>query len=64
LQGPAPALINKINNLYYYELWLKCPKDAKKLIDIKHVLKEQKSRILAMKAYSSGIITLDVDPQN
>jgi len=64
LQGPAPALINKINNLYYYELWLKCPKDAKKLIDIKHVLKEQKSRILAMKTYSSGIITLDVDPQN
>jgi primosomal protein N' (replication factor Y) len=64
LQGPAPALINKINNLYYYELWLKCPKDAKKLVDIKQVLKEQKRSILSMKAYSSGIITLDVDPQN
>jgi len=62
VQGPAPALIQRVRDQYIFEIWLKCPKDTHTLEHLKTFLKTQKQLLQGKKGFSSVTIIYDVDP--
>jgi primosomal protein N' (replication factor Y) len=62
IQGPAPAIVTRVRNLYIHEIWLKCPRDNKALDHIKTFIKTARQQILAKRGYSNVQIIFDVDP--
>jgi primosomal protein N' (replication factor Y) len=62
VQGPVPALIARVRNLYVQEIWIKSPKDMKTLDTVKDLLKERREHITAQRGNSGLQIVFDVDP--
>ena len=62
VQGPVPAIVAKVRNLYLQEVWIKCPRDAKLLDQVKAMLWTQKQIITGMKGNSNLQVLFDVDP--
>ena len=62
LQGPAPAIVPRVRNLFIHEIWIKCPRDNKVLDTVKSFLKKEKQHILGKKGNATVQIIFDVDP--
>ncbi len=62
IQGPAPALISRVRNLYVQEIQLKCPRDARVLAEVKTFLKDQRQKIISTRGIGAVQIAIDVDP--
>lgn len=62
VQGPVPAVVSRIRNLYVQEVWLKCPKDPKLLDNIKAYLRTLKETITTQKGNTNLQVLFDVDP--
>lgn len=62
VQGPVPALVSRIKNLYIQEVWIKCPRDSHTLKQVKTFLKQQKQYITGIKGNNSLQVIFDVDP--
>jgi primosomal protein N' (replication factor Y) (superfamily II helicase) len=62
IQGPVPAIVSKVRNLFIHEVWIKCPKDMKLLEQVKAVVKERKQMITAQRGNGSLQVLFDVDP--
>ena len=62
VQGPAPALVQRIRNQYIQEIWVKCPRDNKILDTVKTFMKDQKGIINSKRGNSNVVIQFDVDP--
>jgi primosomal protein N' (replication factor Y) len=62
IQGPVPALVSRVRNLFIHEVWVKCPRDARVLEQVKALIREQKHTITAQRGYSSLQVLFDVDP--
>jgi primosomal protein N' (replication factor Y) len=62
VQGPVPALVSKVRNLYVQEVWLKCPRDTKIIEAAKNIIREQRQLIPARRGNSGLQILPDVDP--
>lgn len=62
VQGPVPALVARVRNLFIQELWIKCPRDMKVIEHTKFVAKGQRNFITAQKGFTSLQILFDVDP--
>jgi len=62
VQGPVPALVSKVRNLFIHEVWIKCQRDIRVLDNVKAILKDQKQVITAQRGYSNLQILFDVDP--
>lgn len=62
VQGPVPALISRVRNLYVQEVWVKCPRDLKLIEQVKATIAEQKQVITGEKGNNSLQILVDVDP--
>ncbi len=62
VQGPGPAVVQRVRNQFIHEIWIKCPRDPKVLDRIKDLLREQKQLILSRKGKSALSIVFDVDP--
>ncbi|NCX96146.1 MAG: primosomal protein N', partial [Chitinophagia bacterium] len=60
--GPAPAPVARVNNYYLYELWVKCPVNAKQLAEIKAVLVKERTKLLGERGNSNVQIIFDADP--
>ncbi len=62
VQGPAPALVARVRNLYIHEIWIKCPRDNKTLDSVKAFIKTERSNILSKRGYTNVQVIFDVDP--
>jgi primosomal protein N' (replication factor Y) len=62
VQGPGPAIVPRVRNLYIHEIWIKCPRDNKLIADVKRFLKEQKQWIIGSKGNTNVQVLFDVDP--
>lgn len=62
IQGPAPALVSKVRNLFIHEVWIKCPRDRNILEQVKIFLKEKKQMITSQRGNGNLQILFDVDP--
>ncbi len=62
LQGPAPATVPRVRNLFIHEIWIKCPRDNKLLETVKSFLKKEKAHILSKKGNTNVQVIFDVDP--
>jgi primosomal protein N' (replication factor Y) (superfamily II helicase) len=62
VQGPVPALVSRVRNLFIHEVWIKCPRDTKVLEAVKSLLWRQRQLITAQKGYTALQMLFDVDP--
>ncbi len=62
VQGPGPAIVSKVRNLYIQEVWVKCPRDIKVIDKVKNALKEQVQHITVQRGYTGLQVIFDVDP--
>jgi len=62
VQGPVPALVSKVRNLYIHEIWIKCPRDLKLIDTVKTQLKSQRQVITARRGFTALQVLFDVDP--
>ncbi len=62
LQGPAPAIVSRVRNLYIHEIWIKCPRDNKLLETVKNFLKKERATILGKRGNTNVQVIFDVDP--
>ncbi|MDR3678957.1 MAG: primosomal protein N' [Flavipsychrobacter sp.] len=62
VQGPGPAIVPRVRNMYIMEIWIKCPRDGKLLDNVKAFLKEQKQIITGTRGLNSLQVLFDVDP--
>lgn len=62
VQGPGPAIVPRVRNLYIREIWIKCPKDNKLIDSLRSFLKAQRQHITGTKGYTSVQVAFDVDP--
>lgn len=62
IQGPGPAIVSRVRNLYVQEVWIKCSRDRHTLETVKSFIKEQRMNILSIKGNASLQILPDVDP--
>ena len=62
VQGPVPAVVSKVRNLYVQEVWVKCPRDSRVLDLVKQTIWNLKSSITAQRGNTSLQILFDVDP--
>ena len=62
LQGPVPALVSRVRNLYIQEVSVKCPRDTKIIAAVKSTLIQQRQFITAQRGLSSLQMLFDVDP--
>lgn len=61
VQGPSPALIPKVRNLYVFEIWLKLSKDAAMLQRSKEEVALTVNEVLRKRGNSSLRVVIDVD---
>lgn len=62
IQGPGPAIVNRVRNQYIHEIWIKCPRDSKQLDYVKNFLKNQRQLISAKRGNTNVQVVFDVDP--
>ncbi len=62
VQGPGPAIIARVRNMYIREIWVKCPRDGKTIDNVKAFLKAQKQYITGQRGLTNLQIVFDVDP--
>ncbi len=62
VQGPAPALVARVRNLYIQEVWVKCSRDTQVLYQVKYLIREYRQQIIHTKGFSAVQIIPDVDP--
>ena len=62
IQGPIPALVSRVRNLYIHEVWVKCPRDMKLINEVKAQILDQKQIITSQRGLSNLQINIDVDP--
>jgi primosomal protein N' (replication factor Y) len=62
IQGPVPAIVSKVRNLFIHEVWIKCPKDMKLLEQVKAVVKAKRQMITAQRGNGNLQVLFDVDP--
>jgi primosomal protein N' (replication factor Y) len=62
VQGPGPAIVSRVRNLYIHEIWIKCPRSTKTIDTVKAFIKDQKQLILSRRGNTNVQIVFDVDP--
>ncbi|PZF72922.1 replication restart helicase PriA [Taibaiella soli] len=62
IQGPAPALVARVRNLYIQEVWIKCPQSVRVLEHVKSFIKEERLRMTGERGFSSLQVVFDIDP--
>jgi primosomal protein N' (replication factor Y) len=62
VQGPGPAIIARVRNMYIREIWVKCPRDGKTIDNVKAFLKVQKQYITGLRGLTNIQVVFDVDP--
>lgn len=62
VQGPVPALVSKVRNMYLQEIWIKCPRNTEVINRVKNLLLSQRQIITAQRGFSNLQIVFDVDP--
>jgi primosomal protein N' (replication factor Y) len=62
VQGPVPAVISKVRNLFIQEVWIKCRRDSNTLEQVKGLLKDQRKKVLGKKGNGSMQVVFDIDP--
>lgn len=62
VQGPAPAIVSRVRNLYIHEIWIKCPRDNKLIESVKTYLKTTRQHILSKRGNTNVQVIFDVDP--
>ncbi|HMZ47319.1 MAG TPA: hypothetical protein PLU36_10985, partial [Chitinophagaceae bacterium] len=62
ISGPAQPVVNRIRNLYLWEILIKLPKNADLMHQCKTIIKQQAAIIHNTKNLSGVIIIPDVDP--
>jgi primosomal protein N' (replication factor Y) len=62
IQGPIPALVSRVRNLYIHEVWVKCPRDMKLINEVKAQILDQKQIITSQRGLNNLQINVDVDP--
>lgn len=62
VQGPVPAVVARVRNQYVQEVWIKVPRDLRKLESVKRFLWQQRQRISGMKLIKDVHVVFDVDP--
>lgn len=62
VQGPVPALVSRVRNLFIHEVWVKSPRDAKSLEQLKAYLKHERQLITGQRGFSGVQVLFDVDP--
>lgn len=62
VQGPGPAIVPRVRNLFIHEIWIKCPRDNRLLTDLKNFLKTQRQLILGARGNTNVQVLFDVDP--
>jgi len=62
VQGPVPALVARVRNLFIHEVWVKCPRDARIIEVTKSLIKNERQVITAQKGYTGLQVLFDVDP--
>ncbi|HTN46519.1 MAG TPA: primosomal protein N' [Flavipsychrobacter sp.] len=61
VQGPVPALVSRVRNLFIQEIWLKCPRDMKLIDAIKARAIAEKQFITSRRGLTNVQIHFDVD---
>jgi primosomal protein N' (replication factor Y) len=61
VQGPVPALVSRVRNLFIQEIWLKCPRDMKQIDAIKSRAIAEKQFITSRRGLTNTQIHFDVD---
>lgn len=61
LQGPAEALIHRINNLYIYQIVIKMNRDKETILNTKKAIIFNKDILLKHAEFKSVSVTIDVD---
>ena len=62
IQGPAPAMVPRVRNLFIHEIWIKCPRDPKTLESLKNFIKTEKQAVQAKRGNTNVQVIVDVDP--
>lgn len=62
IQGPAPAVVSKIRNLYLFEIRIKLPKSGAQLASQKQAMLVAIQKLQDMKGFSGVQVTIDIDP--
>lgn len=62
VQGPVTPLVGKIRNLFYQEVWIKCPHDGAVRSAVKKHLLHLRDQLTALRGYSNVQVIFDVDP--
>jgi primosomal protein N' (replication factor Y) (superfamily II helicase) len=62
VQGPGPAIVARVRNLFIQEIWIKCQRDNKTLDAVKSFIKAQKQLVLASRGNANVQVIVDVDP--
>lgn len=62
VQGPGPAIVHRVRNLYIHEVWIKCPRSSKTIDTVKAFVKEKRNEILSRRGNTNVQIVFDVDP--
>jgi primosomal protein N' (replication factor Y) len=62
VQGPVPALVSRVRNMYIQEVWVKCTRDNRVLEQVKNLIREQRTLLTAEKGATSLQVLIDIDP--
>jgi primosomal protein N' (replication factor Y) len=62
VQGPVPALVARVRNMFIQEVWVKCPRDAGIINAVKKCIRDERQRITGIRGNNSLQILSDVDP--
>jgi len=62
VQGPVPAVVARVRNQYVQEVWLKIPRDLRKLEAVKSFLWRERQRVAGIKLLKDVSVAFDVDP--
>jgi primosomal protein N' (replication factor Y) len=62
LSGPAQPLVDRVRNQYLWEILIKLPRDAKKMVACKQAIRVYIAEIQSQKRYRSVTILPDIDP--
>lgn len=60
--GPAEPVVNRIRGQYLMELTMKCPREMKKIEEIKEKLMLATAQFYQEKPYRGTVVIIDVDP--
>ena len=62
ISGPAQPLVDRVRNQYLWEILIKLPRDAKKMVACKQTIRQLIADIQSQKKYRSVTIIPDIDP--